>query len=295
MKKQILALFMAAVMAGSLTACGSSAADATTAAAAEAATTAADTTEAATTAADTAAQSKEETTAEESKAADSGAAGGVLVMATNAEFPPYEYHDGGEIVGIDVEVAGAIAEKLGMTLEIEDIAFDSIIPELQSGKADIGAAGMTVSEDRLKNVDFSDTYTTASQVIIVKEDSDITGPDDLAGKYIGVQLGTTGDIYASDYEAEGSTIERYNKGFEAVQAMLQGKIDAVVIDVEPAKVFVSQNEGIKILDEALTVEEYAIAVKKGNTELLEKINKALGELKESGELQAIIDKYISAE
>lgn len=295
MKKQILALFMAAVMAGSLTACGSSAADATTEAAAEAATTAADTTEAATTAADTAAQSKEETTAEESKAADSGAAGGVLVMATNAEFPPYEYHDGGEIVGIDVEVAGAIAEKLGMTLEIEDIAFDSIIPELQSGKADIGAAGMTVSEDRLKNVDFSDTYTTASQVIIVKEDSDITGPDDLAGKYIGVQLGTTGDIYASDYEAEGSTIERYNKGFEAVQAMLQGKIDAVVIDVEPAKVFVSQNEGIKILDEALTVEEYAIAVKKGNTELLEKINKALGELKESGELQAIIDKYISAE
>lgn len=218
-----------------------------------------------------------------------------LVMATNAEFPPYEYHDGGEIVGIDVEVAGAIAEKMGLTLEIEDIAFDSIIPELQSGKADIGAAGMTVSEDRLKNVDFSDTYTTASQVIIVKEDSDIAGPDDLAGKIIGVQLGTTGDIYASDYEAEGSTIERYNKGFEAVQAMIQGKIDAVVIDVEPAKVFVSQNEGIKILDEALTVEEYAIAVKKGNTELLDQINGALAELKASGELQAIIDKYISAE
>lgn len=289
MKKQILALFMAAVMAGSLTACGSSAADSTTAA---------DTTtagEAATTAADAAAEKNDETTAAGSEAAEGGAAGGILVMATNAEFPPYEYHDGGEIVGIDVEVAEAIAAKLGMTLEIEDIAFDSIIPELQSGKADIGAAGMTVSEDRLKNVDFSDTYTTASQVIIVKEDSDITGPDDLAGKYIGVQLGTTGDIYASDYEAEGSTIERYNKGFEAVQAMLQDKIDAVVIDVEPAKVFVSQNKGIKILDEALTVEEYAIAVKKGNTELLEKINTALAELKESGELQAIIDKYISAE
>ncbi len=198
-------------------------------------------------------------------------------------------------MGIDVEVAEAIAAKLGMTLEIEDIAFDSIILELQSGKADFGAAGMTVREDRLANVDFSDTYTTASQVIIVKEDSDITGPDDLAGKFIGVQLGTTGDIYASDYEEQGSTIERYNKGFEAVQAMIQDKIDAVVIDVEPAKVFVSQNEGIKILDEPLTVEEYAIAVKKGNTELLEKINTALGELKESGELQAIIDKYISAE
>ena len=295
MKKQILALFMAAVMAGSLTACGSSGADATTAAATEAATTGGDAAEAATTAADADQESKEETTAAESKAADSGTAGGVLVMATNAEFPPYEYHDGGEIVCIDVEVAGAIAEKMGLTLEIEDIAFDSIIPELQSGKADIGAAGMTVSEDRLKNVDFSDTYTTASQVIIVKEDSDIAGPDDLAGKIIGVQLGTTGDIYASDYEAEGSTIERYNKGFEAVQAMIQGKIDAVVIDVEPAKVFVSQNEGIKILDEALTVEEYAIAVKKGNTELLDQINGALAELKASGELQAIIDKYISAE
>lgn len=234
------------------------------------------------------------TTATTAADAQGEAAGGVLVMATNAEFPPYEYHDGGEIVGIDVEIAGAIAEKMGMTLEIEDIAFDSIIPEVQSGKADIGVAGMTVDEDRLKNVDFSDTYTTASQVIIVKSDSDIAGPDDLKGKAIGVQLGTTGDIYATDYEADGSTIERYNKGFEAVQAMTQGKIDAVVIDQEPAKVFVAENEGIKILDEALTVEEYAIAIKKGNTELLEKVNAALTELKESGELQKIIDKYISA-
>ncbi len=283
MKKQISVLFMAAAMAGLLTACGSSSGDAgkgaTTAAAVE-------------TTAGADSEKKEETQAPTTQ---DGAAGAPLIMVTNAEFPPYEYHDGGEIVGIDVEVSQAIAEKLGRTLEIEDIAFDSIIPELQSGKADFGAAGMTVDEDRLKNVDFSDTYTTASQVIIVKDDSDIAGPDDLKGKYIGVQLGTTGDIYASDYEEEGSTIERYNKGFEAVQAMMQGKIDAVVIDNEPAKVFVSQNQGIKILDEALTVEEYAIAVKKGNTELLEQINKALAELKESGELQAIIDKYISAE
>ncbi len=273
MKKQVIALLMAAVMVGSMAACGSDGAETTTAAA-DTATTAAE--------------------AEEGKE-EAAAGDNVLVMATNAEFPPYEYHDGGDIVGIDVEVAEAIAKKLGMTLEIEDIAFDSIIPELESGKADIGVAGMTVDEDRLKNVDFTEPYTTASQVIIVKEDSDIAGPDDLKGKYIGVQLGTTGDIYASDYEADGSTIERYNKGFEAVQAMQQGKIDAVVIDNEPAKVFVSQNEGIKILDEALTVEEYAIAIKKGNTELLDKINKALAELKESGELQAIIDKYISAE
>lgn len=287
MKKQVLALAMAALMISSLTACGGSANE-TTAAATDAATTQAETTKAE--------AEKEETTAEEvSTEAPGEAAGGVLTMATNAEFPPYEFHDGGEIVGIDVEIAEAIAEKLGMTLEIEDIAFDSIIPEVDSGKADIGLAGMTVSEDRLKNVDFSEPYTTASQVIIVKNDSDIAGPDDLAGKYIGVQLGTTGDIYASDYEEEGSTIERYSKGFEAVQAMMQGKIDAVVIDLEPAKVFVSENEGIKILDEALTVEEYAIAVKKGNTELVEKLNTALAELKDSGELQAIIDKYISAE
>ena len=287
MKKQVLALALAALMVGSLSACGGSTAE-TTAAATEAATTQAETTKAE--------AEKEETTAGEvSTEAPGEAAGGVLTMATNAEFPPYEFHDGGEIVGIDVEIAEAIAEKLGMTLEIEDIAFDSIIPEVDSGKADIGLAGMTVSEDRLKNVDFSEPYTTASQVIIVKNESDIAGPDDLAGKYIGVQLGTTGDIYASDYEEEGSTIERYSKGFEAVQAMMQGKIDAVVIYLEPAKVFVSENEGIKILDEALTVEEYAIAVKKGNTELVEKLNGALAELKDSGELQAIIDKYISAE
>ena len=287
MKKQVLALALAALMVGSLSACGGSTAE-TTAAATEAATTQAETTKAE--------AEKEETTAGEvSTEAPGEAAGGVLTMATNAEFPPYEFHDGGEIVGIDVEIAEAIAEKLGMTLEIEDIAFDSIITEVDSGKADIGLAGMTVSEVRLKNVDFSEPYTTASQVIIVKNESDIAGPDDLAGKYIGVQLGTTGDIYASDYEEEGSTIERYSKGFEAVQAMMQGKIDAVVIDLEPAKVFVSENEGIKILDEALTVEEYAIAVKKGNTELVEKLNGALAELKDSGELQAIIDKYISAE
>lgn len=289
MKKQVIALLAAALMAGSMAGCGSSESNATTAAE----TTTAGDGASETTTADGTEETKEE--AADAAKMEVGADGKVLIMATNAEFPPYEYHDGGDIVGIDVEVAEAIAEKLGMTLEIEDIAFDSIIPELESGKADVGLAGMTVNEDRLKNVDFSDTYTTASQVIIVKEDSEIAGPDDLKGKYIGVQLGTTGDIYASDYEADGSTIERYNKGFEAVQAMMQGKIDAVVIDGEPAKVFVSENEGIKILDEALTVEEYAIAIKKGNTELLDQVNGALAELKESGDLQAIIDKYISAE
>ena len=227
--------------------------------------------------------------------ADVDRSNGTLTMATNAEFPPYEFHDGDKIVGIDAEIAQAIADELGMELEIEDIAFDSIIPEIVSGKADMALAGMTVTEDRKASVDFSDTYATASQMIIVKEDSKIAGPDDLKGVTVGVQLGTTGDIYVSDLEADGTTVERYNKGFEAVQALSQGKIDAVVIDGEPAKTFVSESEGLKILDEAFTVEEYAIAVKKGNTELLDKMNAAIKELKESGELQKIVDKYITAE
>lgn len=216
-----------------------------------------------------------------------------LVMATNAEFPPYEYWEGEKVVGIDAEIAEAIAEELGMELKIEDMAFDSIITAVTSGKADIGAAGMTVTEDRLKNVNFSDTYATATQVVIVTEDSDITSPDDLVGKKVGVQLGTTGDIYAEDIE--DATIERYNKGFEAVQALMQNKIDAVIIDNQPAKVFVTENEGLKILDEAFTDEEYAIAIAKDNTELLEKVNTALANLKESGKLDEIVAKYIDAE
>ena len=274
MKKKVLALTMAALMAASLTACGGGAKE----------TTAADTT-AADTADTTAAEKTEETSAE---AAGTEAAGGVLVMATNAEFPPYEYHDGGEIVGIDAEIAKAIADELGMELEIEDIAFDSIIPEITSGKADMGLAGMTVTEDRKQSVDFTDTYAKASQKIIVKEDSAIASPDDLTGVIVGVQQGTTGDIYVSDLEADGTTVERYNKGFEAVQALSQGKIDAVVIDGEPAKTFVAQTEGLKILEESFTDEEYAIAVKKGNTELLEKINGALKTLKDNGTLDEIV-------
>ena len=281
MKKKVLALTMAALMAASLTACGGGAKE----------TTAADTT-AADTADTTAAEKTEETSAE---AAGTDAAGGVLVMATNAEFPPYEYHDGGEIVGIDAEIAKAIADELGMELEIEDIAFDSIIPEITSGKADMGLAGMTVTEDRKQSVDFTDTYAKASQKIIVKEDSAIASPDDLTGVIVGVQQGTTGDIYVSDLEADGTTVERYNKGFEAVQALSQGKIDAVVIDGEPAKTFVAQTEGLKILEESFTDEEYAIAVKKGNTELLEKINGALKTLKDNGTLDEIVAKYIKAE
>ena len=286
MKKKVLAITMAALMAASLTDCCGGAKE-TTAAATTAEEKAEDT---------TAAESKDETSAEaaETEAAKE-AAGGKLVMATNAEFPPYEYHDGDAIVGIDAEIAKAIADELGMELEIEDIAFDSIIPEIVSGKADMGLAGMTVTEDRMQSVDFSDTYAKASQKIIVTEDSEIASPDDLKGVIVGVQLGTTGDIYVSDLEADGTTVERYSKGFEAVQALSQGKIDAVVIDGEPAKTFVAETEGLKILEESFTDEEYAIAVKKGNTELLEKINGALKTLKDNGTLDEIVAKYIKAE
>ena len=216
-----------------------------------------------------------------------------LVMATNAEFPPYEYYDGSDIVGIDVDIANAIAEELGMELKIEDMAFDSVITAVSSGKADIGLAGLTVTEDRLENVNFSDTYATATQVIIVAEGSDIKSVADLEGKSIGVQLGTTGDFFASD--VEGATVEQYNKGFEAVQALSQGKIDAVMIDNEPAKEFVNQVEGLVILDEAFAIEEYAIALAKENEELLEKVNEALANLSESGKLDEIVAEYISAE
>ncbi len=218
---------------------------------------------------------------------------GKLIMATNAYFPPYEYYEGGKVTGIDVEIAEAIAEKLDLTLEVEDMEFNSIIAAVQSGKADIGVAGMTVREDRLVNVDFSDSYATGYQVIIVKEDSDIASPDDLAGKKVGVQEATTGDIYITeDYGDEA--VERYNKGTEAVLALSQGKVDAVVIDREPAKSFVASTPGLKILDTEYTVEDYAIAVSKENTALKDEINAALKELKEDGTLQSIIDKYIKA-
>ena len=225
---------------------------------------------------------KEEAKGEEKK---------TLVMATNAEFPPYEFHEGD--VGIDAEMAAAVAGELGMDFKIEDMAFDSIIPAVDSGKADIGVAGMTVTESRLKNVNFSDTYAKATQVVIVKEGSAIAGPDDLTGKKVGVQLGTTGDIYASDIK--DAEVEQYNKGFEAVQALTQEKIDAVVIDGEPAKEFVKDAEGLKILDEAFTEEEYAIAIAKDNEDLLEKVNGALKSLKESGKLDEIVAKYIKSD
>ena len=275
MKKGMSILLAAAMLA--MTACGGSSATATTAA--PAATTAA------------AAETK---AAEAAPAAVKTVQEGKLVMCTNAEFPPYEYHDNNTIVGIDADICAAIAEKMGLELEIEDIAFDSIIPEISSGKADIGAAGMTVTEDRKQNVDFSETYARASQVIIVTENSEVKGMDDLKGKKVGVQTGTTGDIYVTG-DLGDECVERYAKGMEAVQALSQTKIDAVVIDGEPAKKYISEVPGLKILDESYTDEEYAIAIRKGNTELLDAVNKAIGELKADGTLDAIVAKYINAD
>lgn len=224
--------------------------------------------------------------------ASSDAAGGTLVMATNAEFPPYEYYEGENVVGIDADIAAAVADKLGMELKIEDMAFDSIVPAVQSGKADIGAAGMTITEDRATQVDFSDSYYTGVQVIIVTDDSDITEPDDLKGKKIGVQQGTTGDIYSTD-DFGDDNVERFNKGMEAVQALQQGKIDAVIIDNQPAKTFVEENEGLKILETSYVEEDYALAIKKGNDDLVKKVNDAIKELKEDGTFDKIVAKYIT--
>lgn len=282
--KKSLAILMAAMMAVTAAGCGSKQEE----------TTAAQTTEAVETGDTTAAPEDAETEAE-AEGEETAATGGVLTMGTNAEFPPYEYYEGGDIVGIDVEIMAAVAKEMGMELQVEDMAFDSIIPAISSGKVDVGAAGMTVTEERQASVDFTNTYAKASQMIIVKEGSEIAGPADLEGKVIGVQLGTTGDLYCTDLEETGSTIERYNKGFEAVQALLQDKIDAVVIDGEPAKVFVEQSEGLKILEEAFTEEEYAMAVKKGNTELVDNINAALEKLEADGTLDEIVGKYITAE
>ena len=215
-------------------------------------------------------------------------------MATNAAFPPYEYYEGDKIVGIDADIAQAIADKLGMELKVDDMDFNSIITAVQTGKADIALAGMTVTEDRLKNVNFTDSYATGVQVIIVKEGSAIATPDDLEGKKIGVQEGTTGHIYCSDDYGEDNVIA-YTTGANAIEALKTGKVDCVVIDNEPAKEFVAANTGLKILDTEYVTEDYAIAVGKDNDELLDKVDKALNELKEDGTIQQIVNKYIKAE
>lgn len=222
---------------------------------------------------------------------------GKVVMTTNAEFEPFEFKDGDEIVGIDKEIAEKIAEKLGVELEIMDIAFDSLIPSLNAGKADFIAAGMTATDERRKNVDFSDDYFDASQTIIVGVDSGITSREDLNGKLVGVQQGTTGDIYCTNEDGSGDItvkeVKRYPKAMDAVSDLLTGRVDAVVIDDFPAKKLVEKNpDKIKTLDEAMTEETYAIAVPLGS-DLKDVINDVIKELNDSGEMDEIVSKYIS--
>ena len=215
-----------------------------------------------------------------------------LTMGTNAAFPPYEMVDeNNQIIGIDAEIAAAVAEKLGMKLEIKDMAFDSLITAVSTGNVDVVLAGMTVTPERMEAVNFSDSYATGIQVVIVPEESVIASIDDLAGKKIGVQSGTTGDIYCADEFGEDA-VARYDNGALAIAALKNGQVDCVVIDNEPAKNFVAANEGLKILETEYAVEDYAAAIAKENTELLEKFNTALAELKAEGKIDEIVGKYI---
>ncbi|MCI8422762.1 MAG: transporter substrate-binding domain-containing protein [Lawsonibacter sp.] len=226
---------------------------------------------------------------------------GKLHMSTNAAFPPYEMTTAsGSFEGIDVEVAAAIADKLGLVLVVDDMGFDAALTAAQTGKSDIAMAGITITDDRLEVMDFSDSYATGVQVVIVREDSPIQSIDDLdSAEMIGCQKATTGYIYASDTPENGGYgedhVTAYDTGALAVMALVNGQIDAVIIDNEPAKSFVSLNEGLKILDGTWVEEDYAIGVAKGNTALLEAINSAMAELKAEGTFQQIVDKYITAD
>ncbi len=223
-----------------------------------------------------------------------------LTLATSADFPPYEYiADDQSFVGIDIEIAAALAEKLELEFEVINMDFNSIIASVSSGKYDIGMAGLTVREDRLQSVDFTNSFATGVQAVIVKEDSPIKTVDDLyaedATYKIGAQISTTGAIYFADDIENGKTkctLNEFKSGADAVSALTSGKIDCIIIDKEPAKNFVSSNEGLKILDTEYAVEDYAICVKKGNTDLLNKLNTALEELKADGTIATIIEKYI---
>ena len=218
---------------------------------------------------------------------------GKLTMATNATFPPYEMTtDSGDIAGIDIDTAKAIAEKLGLELQVDDMEFDAALLSVQQGKADMVMAGVTVTDERKAVMDFSDSYATGIQSIIVPNGSDIASPDDLAGKKIGTQRGTTGYIYCSDDFGDDAVVA-YDSGLTAVQALNNGQVDAVVIDNAPAKEYVAANPGLKVLDTSYAEEDYAIGMAKGSA-LEDAVNKALEELKADGTLQAIVDKYINA-
>lgn len=280
--KKFFALILAVVMSLSLVACGSSGAAGSSASASGSA------------------GSASASASGSSAAAFTTVEAGKLHMATNAAFPPYEMtDDNGGYEGIDVEIATKIAEKLGLELVVDDMDFSSVITAVQGGKSDIAMAGLTVNEERKKNVDFTDSYATGVQVVIVPEDSDIQSVDDLSkDKMIGTQEATTGYIYCSDTPENGGFgadhVIAYTNGATAVQVLLSGKVDAVVIDSAPAQEYVKANPGLKILDTAYVTEDYAIGVSKENNALLSAVNDALNQLISDGTVQSIIDKYIAA-
>ncbi|MGN0652907.1 MAG: ABC transporter substrate-binding protein [Gemmiger sp.] len=280
--KKVFSVLTAAALALSLAACGSSASS--EAASSEAASSEAVSSEAASS--EAAAETSGELATVEA---------GKLIMATNATFPPYEMTtDSGSFEGIDIEIAGAIADKLGLELQIDDMDFDAALLSVQQGKADIVMAGVSVTDDRLLVMDFSDTYAAGIQSIIVPEGSEIASADDLAGHMIGCQRGTTGYIYCSD-DFGDEFVTAYDDGLTAVQALNNGQVDCVVIDNAPAKAYVAANPGLKVLDTSYVEEEYAIGMNKDNTAMKDAVNGALAELKADGTIQAIVDKYISAE
>lgn len=283
--KKLTALLLGTAMVLSLAACGITASTSESTASSDAASSEAASTEA---------------SAETASAELTTVTPGKLTMSTNAAFPPYEMTaDDGSFEGIDVEVAEAIADKLGLELQIDDMDFDAALLAAQNGKSDMVMAGVTVTEERQTVMDFSNTYATGIQVVIVPEDSDIASIEDMTGKMIGVQRGTTGDLYCSASVEDGGfgeeNVTPYDNGLTAVQALQNGQVDCVVIDNAPAQEFVKANPGLKILDTEYANEDYAIGVAKGNTQLLDAINGALEELEADGTLQSIVDKYITAE
>ena len=290
--KKVLSVLLAASLALGMTACGSTASS--EAASEPAASESTASSEAASS------EAASDATSDTASAEVTTVEPGKLIMSTNAAFPPYEMTaDDGSFEGIDVEIAGAIAEKLGLELQIDDMDFDAALLAAQTGKSDMVMAGVTVTEDRQTVMDFSDSYAAGIQVVIVPEDSDIASIDDMTGKMIGVQRGTTGDQYCSASVEDGGfgeeNVTRYDNGLTAVQALNNGQVDCVVIDNAPAQEFVAANPGLKILDTEYANEEYAIGVAKGNTQLLDAINTAIAELRADGTIQSILDKYISAE
>ncbi|MCC8129158.1 MAG: ABC transporter substrate-binding protein [Clostridiales bacterium] len=304
--KKLLALLLALAMCLSLAACGSG--DTTEDAATEDETATADdasaeeeaddaeadTTEDEASTASAGAETEDETETAEETASLTTVTEGVLTMSTNAAFPPYEMTtDDGGFEGIDVEIATAIAEKLGLELQIDDMDFDSALLAVQQGKSDIVMAGVSVTEDRLLVMDFSDSYATGVQVVIVPEGSEVT-VDTLGDYVIGTQRATTGNIYCTDDYGEDHVVA-YDNGITAVQALMNGQVDCVVIDSAPAQEFVAANPGLTILDTEYVSEEYAIGMAKGNTALVEAVNNALAELTADGTIQEIVDKYIAAE